>query len=209
VFCHQGLVVLAGVADRQIGDKAVAVARAVEGALADSKTDSPSRPTLLGPISANAPARGQFRPDRRYLGWDFSAEEWVPVSIRSKIQARPSARTFVQLLWRPICTEPWRTVEITAGSLSRDLPTSGGFYLLVSGPRSTSSSGTLEATLAVWADHAADAVRSVIADGLTVRGLEVRHLMSPTSFRPHTLTPFASTDGLTLTYPDPTVIPGL
>ena len=31
VFCHQGLVVLAGVADRQIGDKAVAVARAVEG----------------------------------------------------------------------------------------------------------------------------------------------------------------------------------
>ena len=32
VFCHQGLVVLAGViADPQIGDKAVAVARAVEG----------------------------------------------------------------------------------------------------------------------------------------------------------------------------------
>ncbi len=31
VFCHQGLVVLAGVADRQIGDKAVAVPRAVEG----------------------------------------------------------------------------------------------------------------------------------------------------------------------------------
>src|SRR3990172_10599279 len=29
VFCHQGLVVLAGAADPQIGDKAVAVARAV------------------------------------------------------------------------------------------------------------------------------------------------------------------------------------
>lgn len=31
VFCHQGLVVLAGVADPQICDKAVAVARAIEG----------------------------------------------------------------------------------------------------------------------------------------------------------------------------------
>lgn len=31
VFCHQGLVVLAGVADPQIGDQAVAIARAVEG----------------------------------------------------------------------------------------------------------------------------------------------------------------------------------
>jgi uncharacterized protein (DUF488 family) len=45
--------------------------------------------------------------------------------------------------------------------------------------------------------------RSLIADALAVRGVDVRHLMSPTSSRPHTLTPFARVDGLALTYPDP------
>ncbi|MGH7264879.1 MAG: DUF488 family protein [Candidatus Rokuibacteriota bacterium] len=45
--------------------------------------------------------------------------------------------------------------------------------------------------------------RSLIADALTVRGVAVRHLMSPTSARPHTLTPFARADGVSLTYPDP------
>lgn len=45
--------------------------------------------------------------------------------------------------------------------------------------------------------------RSLIADALTVRGVEVRHLMSPTSARPHALTPFARVEGLAITYPDP------
>ncbi len=45
--------------------------------------------------------------------------------------------------------------------------------------------------------------RSLIADALTIRGVEVRHLMSPTSARPHALTPFARVDGLAVTYPDP------
>lgn len=45
--------------------------------------------------------------------------------------------------------------------------------------------------------------RSLIADALTVRGVEVRHLMSPTSARPHTLTPFARVEGHALIYPDP------
>jgi uncharacterized protein (DUF488 family) len=45
--------------------------------------------------------------------------------------------------------------------------------------------------------------RSLIADALTVRGVEVRHLVSPTSIRVHTLTPFARVDGVSLTYPDP------
>jgi uncharacterized protein (DUF488 family) len=48
--------------------------------------------------------------------------------------------------------------------------------------------------------------RSLIGDALTVRGVEVRHLMSPTSARPHTLTPFAHADGVGLTYPDPTAL---
>ena len=43
--------------------------------------------------------------------------------------------------------------------------------------------------------------RSLIADALTVRGVEVRHLM--TAAPPHTLTPFARAEGLALTYPDP------
>ena len=131
------------------------IARAVEGAVNDGKTDSPSRPTILGDIQANVPARGRFRPDRRYLGWGFSAEQTVPVSIRSKITERASASTFVQLLWRPTCTDPWRTVDISTGALSRDLPTQGGLYLLVSGPRSTTTSGTLEALLAVTPAEAA------------------------------------------------------
>lgn len=45
--------------------------------------------------------------------------------------------------------------------------------------------------------------RSLIADALTVRGVDVRHLMSATSVRPHTLTPFARVEGGALTYPDP------
>jgi uncharacterized protein (DUF488 family) len=45
--------------------------------------------------------------------------------------------------------------------------------------------------------------RSLLADALTVRGIEVRHLVSPTSTRPHTLTPFACVEGGLITYPDP------
>jgi uncharacterized protein (DUF488 family) len=45
--------------------------------------------------------------------------------------------------------------------------------------------------------------RSLIADALTVRGIAVRHLMSPTAMRPHTLTPFARVVDGVLTYPDP------
>lgn len=45
--------------------------------------------------------------------------------------------------------------------------------------------------------------RSLIADALTIRGIEVRHLLSPAAARPHTLTPFARVDGLAITYPEP------
>jgi uncharacterized protein (DUF488 family) len=45
--------------------------------------------------------------------------------------------------------------------------------------------------------------RSLIADALTVRGAEVRHLLSPSTTRLHRLTPFARVEGVTLTYPDP------
>jgi uncharacterized protein (DUF488 family) len=45
--------------------------------------------------------------------------------------------------------------------------------------------------------------RSLIADALTVRGVEVGHLMGPGAVRPHTLTPFARVERLALTYPDP------
>jgi uncharacterized protein (DUF488 family) len=45
--------------------------------------------------------------------------------------------------------------------------------------------------------------RSLIADALTMRGIEVRHLMSRGTTRLHAFTPFARVEGLTLTYPDP------
>jgi uncharacterized protein (DUF488 family) len=43
--------------------------------------------------------------------------------------------------------------------------------------------------------------RQLIADALVARGIEVRHIMSPTEATPHTLTPFAHTDGTRVTYP--------
>ncbi len=43
--------------------------------------------------------------------------------------------------------------------------------------------------------------RSLIADALTVRGVDVRHILSATSARPHELTAFARVKGTTITYP--------
>ncbi|OGL06638.1 MAG: hypothetical protein A3I03_06625 [Candidatus Rokubacteria bacterium RIFCSPLOWO2_02_FULL_68_19] len=62
VFCHQGLVVLAGVADPQIGDKAVAVARAVLPILGTRRVKkrspgpSPSPPSRRGSVQAKEPS---------------------------------------------------------------------------------------------------------------------------------------------------------
>ena len=43
--------------------------------------------------------------------------------------------------------------------------------------------------------------RSLIADALTVRGIGVRHIYSPTSAKPHALTPMAKVSGCSITYP--------
>ncbi|MGA9852452.1 MAG: DUF488 domain-containing protein [Gammaproteobacteria bacterium] len=43
--------------------------------------------------------------------------------------------------------------------------------------------------------------RSLIADALTVRGIEVRHIMGPDKWQGHKLTPFAQVDGAHITYP--------
>lgn len=43
--------------------------------------------------------------------------------------------------------------------------------------------------------------RSLIADALAIRGVEVREIWSPTRTAVHTLTPFARFDGLRITYP--------
>lgn len=45
--------------------------------------------------------------------------------------------------------------------------------------------------------------RSMIADALTARGIEVRHIMSATRADPHKLTSFARIDGARVTYPPP------
>lgn len=45
--------------------------------------------------------------------------------------------------------------------------------------------------------------RSLIADALLARGLRAEHIMSPTSRRAHTLTPFARVRGVQVTYPAP------
>jgi uncharacterized protein (DUF488 family) len=43
--------------------------------------------------------------------------------------------------------------------------------------------------------------RSLISDALTARGCRVEHIMSATSSNPHTLTPFARVEGVSVTYP--------
>ena len=43
--------------------------------------------------------------------------------------------------------------------------------------------------------------RSLIADAMIIRGWRVLDVMSPTSAKPHKLTPFARVDGIRITYP--------
>jgi uncharacterized protein (DUF488 family) len=43
--------------------------------------------------------------------------------------------------------------------------------------------------------------RSLIADALTARGIEVEHILSATSRKPHRYTPFARIEGESVTYP--------
>lgn len=43
--------------------------------------------------------------------------------------------------------------------------------------------------------------RSLIADALLARGIQVEHIMSPTVRNPHRLTPFARVEGTRITYP--------
>jgi uncharacterized protein (DUF488 family) len=43
--------------------------------------------------------------------------------------------------------------------------------------------------------------RSLIADALTARGIQVEHIFSATSRKPHTYTPFARVEGESITYP--------
>jgi uncharacterized protein (DUF488 family) len=43
--------------------------------------------------------------------------------------------------------------------------------------------------------------RSLIADALTVRGVPVEHIMSPSRAQAHSRTPFAKTEGTRITYP--------
>jgi uncharacterized protein (DUF488 family) len=43
--------------------------------------------------------------------------------------------------------------------------------------------------------------RSLVADALIVRGLQVENIMSMTSIKPHTLTPWAVVKGTQITYP--------
>jgi uncharacterized protein (DUF488 family) len=43
--------------------------------------------------------------------------------------------------------------------------------------------------------------RSLIADALLVRGIVAREIVSSTRATPHTMTPFAYVDGISITYP--------
>jgi len=43
--------------------------------------------------------------------------------------------------------------------------------------------------------------RSLVADALTARGVEVKHIMTATTANPHKLTPFAAVEGVRVTYP--------
>ncbi|MGZ3182328.1 MAG: DUF488 domain-containing protein [Telluria sp.] len=47
--------------------------------------------------------------------------------------------------------------------------------------------------------------RSMVADALLVRGIEVRHIIGPQAPKPHRLTPFAQVAGTHITYPPPSL----
>src|SRR5206468_9281159 len=47
--------------------------------------------------------------------------------------------------------------------------------------------------------------RSLIADALAVRGIQVTHVTSPTRAQPHSLTTFAKVEGTPITYPPETL----
>lgn len=49
--------------------------------------------------------------------------------------------------------------------------------------------------------------RSLIADALTVEGVEVRHITGPSSPSEHRLTPFARVENGRITYPPPDTLP--
>ncbi|HAM49964.1 MAG TPA: DNA repair protein [Nitrospiraceae bacterium] len=49
--------------------------------------------------------------------------------------------------------------------------------------------------------------RSLIGDALLIRGVQVRHIMSASSSREHTLTPWARVKGTKITYPPELMIP--
>jgi uncharacterized protein (DUF488 family) len=43
--------------------------------------------------------------------------------------------------------------------------------------------------------------RSLVADALLVRGIQVEEIITPEKSEPHKLTPFASVEGTCITYP--------
>lgn len=49
--------------------------------------------------------------------------------------------------------------------------------------------------------------RSLIADALSARGVEVGHVLGPSESRPHTLTSFARVEPGRITYPPPDTLP--
>lgn len=49
--------------------------------------------------------------------------------------------------------------------------------------------------------------RSLLADALTARGEEVRHIIGPGPPQPHSLTPFARLEGDLVSYPPPDTLP--
>lgn len=128
----------------------------VEQALADDKSDSPNRPAILGDIFPNTPAMGQFRPERRYIGWTFNAEERPIIRVATTVPRGPRSSMVALLLWRPDCNSPWRTVSRSTGEIRQELPTDGS-YLIVVGPRSARAAGTVE-TLLTLAEEVFSAV---------------------------------------------------
>lgn len=60
----------------------------------------------------------------------------------------------------------------------------------------TKSTAIMCAEILPWRCH-----RSLIADALVVRGIDVVEIMSETESRPHKMTPFAHVEGEAITYP--------
>ena len=90
----------------------------------------------------------------------------------------------------------WRNDSFRGYADYMQTPEFGGGVRELIGLAESRATAIMCAESVPWRCH-----RSLVADALTARGVAVEHIMSKTSRKPHSYTPFARIDGEQVTYP--------